>query len=86
MPTIEETTTGTYTEPFTLTQYGAFTTKSDGNTRFVAASLASPEDAVVKAEDYYYHMNQFEHNNMDMSDLDRIYIRTRPVTYGLWED
>jgi hypothetical protein len=84
-PTIEETNTGTYKEPFTQYQYGAFVVR-DGKVKFIGASVGSPSAARLVAENYYYDMNQYAHNNMDMTDLDHLVIRKRLLTYGLWED
>lgn len=83
--TVEEARRGTYAEPFTLTQYGVFVVGKDGYPRFIAASVVE-DDALRKAEEHYHHMNQFEHNDMDMSEIDRFYIRTRTLTYGVWND
>jgi hypothetical protein len=48
--------------------------------------VGSPSAARLVAENYYYDMNQYAHNNMDMTDLDHLVIRKRLLTYGLWED
>lgn len=83
MPTIEENNNGSYKEPFVLPDYGCFVTKIDGRKSFIATGI-SPRDARNKAESYYRHMSANPKNNMDMTDLDRIEVKVRPVTYGLW--
>lgn len=85
MPHHEEHRLGTYKEPFTHTEIGAFVTKADGSVSFIAVGV-SARDAFLRVEEYYRRMNEHPQNDMDMTDLDRISYRQRPVTYGLWEE
>jgi hypothetical protein len=80
---VEETNSGT-NSAFTQIQYGAFVTKSNGVKGFVATSF-DPEDAIRKARDYYQTMAEYPQNNMDFTDLDRIEIKQRVVSYSAWE-
>lgn len=85
MPTIDETNAGTYTESFTHEQYGVFTTKKDGSVKFVASSV-SADSALTRAALYYHTMNKHSQNNMDMSEIERFFVRVRYVTYSPWDD
>lgn len=83
--TIEETKAGTYAEPFFMWQYGVFTTTADGSIRFIASDF-SADSALSGATLYYHDMNKYEHNNMDMSEIERFSVRRRKVTYDTWSE
>ena len=83
-PTPDETRIGSYTEPFTQVQYGAFV-KRNGEWYFTAAAWSRVE-VLRKAREYYVRMNEHPQNNMDMDALNDIQIRKRSVTYGLWDE
>lgn len=83
MPTFEETRTGTYTEPFTQEQWGVFTTTKDGEIKFVTTCV-SADSALMKAALYYHDMNKNPKNNMDMSEIERFFVRVRVLTFSTW--
>lgn len=67
-------------DTFELTQYCVFVDREDGPHGIAADYNA--DHALVKAALYYYDMNKHDHNDMDMSEIDRFYIRTRHVTFS----
>ena len=68
----------------TTVQHGVFTTTQGGEVKFVA-SCVSADSALTKAALYYHEMNEHEHN-MDMSEVERFFVRTRNVTYSSWDE
>lgn len=72
-------------EEFTLWQYGAGIV-TDGKWRGVACSFGSPGGAMRAANHYYREMNEFDHNDMDMSHVNNFAIRRRSVTFQPWTD
>lgn len=71
-------------EPFTITQYCVFIDREDGP--HVIAATYDADYALTKAALYYHDMNKHEHNDMDMSEPDRFYIRTRQVEFSDMND
>lgn len=85
MPTLEETNNGSYTEPFVQEQYGVFTTTAEGRVKFVGACV-SADSALTSATLYYHKMNKHERNNMDMSEIERFFVRVRHLTFTPWDE
>jgi hypothetical protein len=76
----DEHRSGTYKEPFTRIQYGVFAISSkDGSTKFIGTGV-TPEVAIMNATNYY------NETNADNSEMDSFFVRSRSVTYGVWED
>ncbi len=71
----EQTKRGTYTEPFTHTQYGVFHVTEDG-LEFVGAAL-DRNSALVVVDNY--------NRDMELASYP-VVIRTRAVTYATWDD
>ena len=84
-PTFEESRSGTYTESYDTEQFGVFTTTKEGEVKFVS-SCVSASSALSKAALYYHKMNEYDHNVMDMSEIERFVVRVRTVTYSPWHE